>query len=111
LPQLSLHPPPFVPGLRLTQARLDAIGIDDNDFLWPMEKKMAKIVLSNNESGLGWTEAEQGRFRDDYFTRARIATIPHDAYREGHRPNAPALVPALMDIIRTRVENGTYELS
>lgn len=111
LPQLSPQPPPFVPGLRLTQARLDAIRIDDNEFLWPMEKKIAKMVLSNNEAGLAWTEAEQGRFRDDYFTRARIATVPHAAYREGHRPNAPALVPALMDIVRTRLANGTYEFS
>ena len=62
LPKLSPRPPDFVPGTRLTQERLDALGLDQKGFLLPEELKLLHHVLKLNELGLAWTEAEKGRF-------------------------------------------------
>ena len=72
LPTLPSHPPEFVPGTRLTQDRLDALELDKSNFLWPEEAKLAAHILKVNEMALAWTEAERGRFRDEYFSPVKI---------------------------------------
>ena len=68
LPPLPTHPPEFTPGERLTQERLDDLKLNPDNFLWPEEVKLAQHILKLNEHALAWTEAEKGRFRDEYFT-------------------------------------------
>ena len=48
--------------------RMEELGLMENDFLWEEEKKIAAMVLMNNEMGLAWAEMEKGRFREDYFS-------------------------------------------
>jgi len=38
LPTLPHHPPTFQPTLKITEERMDSLGIDDNPELWPEEK-------------------------------------------------------------------------
>src|ERR1700678_2154478 len=64
LPLLSSTPPEFLPGVRLSQERLDELVVLTNGFLWPEERKLVAQVLRNNEMGLAWDESEKGRFCD-----------------------------------------------
>ena len=75
IPHLSQHPSTFVLGQRLSQERIDELGIFKNEFLWPEEQKLVGQVLLNNETGLAWDEMEKGRFHDDYFPPVVIPTI------------------------------------
>jgi hypothetical protein len=68
LPPLPMHPPNFTPGKHLTQERLDVLGLNADGFLQPEEEKLLICVLKMNKMGLAWTEAEKGRFRDEYFS-------------------------------------------
>ena len=77
LPSLPTSPPDFVPGLRLTEERLDALDLNRSEFLWPEELKLLQHILLLNESGLAWTEDEKGRFCDDYFAPVKIPAIEH----------------------------------
>ncbi|KAJ8582377.1 hypothetical protein M405DRAFT_689372, partial [Rhizopogon salebrosus TDB-379] len=89
LPALLPTPPTFMPGLRLTQERMDQLGIFKNGFLWPEEQKLAAHVLMNNELALAWDESEKGRFRDDYFPPVVIPTIEHTPWVHRQRPIPP----------------------
>ncbi|XP_006455813.1 hypothetical protein AGABI2DRAFT_76779, partial [Agaricus bisporus var. bisporus H97] len=45
LPKISPFPPKFSPGLRLTQERMDQLGLFSREFLWEEEKKLVARVL------------------------------------------------------------------
>ncbi|EIW84690.1 hypothetical protein CONPUDRAFT_26744, partial [Coniophora puteana RWD-64-598 SS2] len=111
LPQLSPHPPDFSPGTRLTQERMDELGIFDSDFLWPEEQKLAAQVLINNEKGLAWNESEKGRFRDDYFKPITIPTIEHTPWMHRQPPIPPGIREKVINIIKNKIDSGVYEPS
>src|SRR5258708_39372730 len=50
LPPLPTHPPPFTPGTRLTQERLDDLDLNRFNFLWPKELQLAQQVLQMNDN-------------------------------------------------------------
>ncbi|KAG2072450.1 hypothetical protein BDR04DRAFT_971323, partial [Suillus decipiens] len=89
LPSLSTTPPEFLPGTRLTQERMDELGIFQNSFLWPEEWKLTVQILTNNEPALAWDESEKGRFRDDYFPPIIIPTIEHVPWAHCQPPIPP----------------------
>ena len=64
MPALSPHPPEFVPGLRLTEERLEALNLNKHDFLWPEELKLLHQVLKINEYGLVLCPHVSGLHRD-----------------------------------------------
>jgi hypothetical protein len=111
LPALLPLPPTFMPGLRLTQERMDQLGIFKNSFLWPEEQKLAAHVLMNNELALAWDESEKGRFRDDYFPPVVIPTIEHTPWVHRQRPISPGLRDELVAIIKAKIASGVYEPS
>jgi len=45
LPYISLHPPTFLPGVQLTRARIEELGLLMNKFLWPEERELVAQVL------------------------------------------------------------------
>lgn len=94
LPPLSPSPPEFSPGIRLTQERLEKLGVLTNEFLWPEERKLVVEVLRSNELGLAWDESEKGRFRDDYLSPVVIPTIEHTPWV--HRQ--PPIPPGIRDV-------------
>lgn len=77
LPQLASYPPPFLPGERLTEERMEVLGLMKNEFLWLEERKLVAKVLVMSEKALAWDESEKGRFRDAYFSPVKIPVQEH----------------------------------
>ena len=111
LPALPSHPPEFLPGTRLTQDRLDALELDKPNFLWPEEVKLAMHVLKVNEMALAWTEAERGRFRDEYFSPVKIPTVAHTPWVHKNIPIPTGLLDKVIDMFKEKIAAGVYEPS
>ncbi len=111
LPALPLHPPDFVPGTRLTQERLDALELNQGNFLWPEELKLLQHVLKINELGLAWTEAEKGCFWDDYFSPVKIPVIKHVPWAHRSLPIPPGILDNVIQIFQDKFAAGVYEHS
>jgi hypothetical protein len=62
-------------GERLKKERWEALKVGEDGFLWEEEVRLVFAALKSNEEGLAWTEAEKGRFHDDYFAPVVIPTI------------------------------------
>ncbi|KAG2341766.1 hypothetical protein BDR05DRAFT_848809, partial [Suillus weaverae] len=111
LPFLSPTPPAFIPGTRLTQERMDELGVFKNDFLLPEEQKLAAHILKNNELALAWDETEKGRFRDDYFPPVIIPTIEHTPWTHHQPPIPPGIKDEVVKLIKSKIASGVYEAS
>jgi hypothetical protein len=111
LPSLPTHAPPFLPGSRLTQERLDELDLNRYNFLWPEELRLAQHVLKLNESALAWTEAERGHFRDEYFTPVKIPTIAHTPWVQRNIPIPTGIVDNVIDLFKKKIAAGVYEPS
>ena len=116
-PLQSLTPLPTRPpselkfGERLTKERWEALRVGKDGFLWEEEVRLAFAVLKNNEEGLAWTEAEKGRFRDDYFDPVKIPTIEHEPWAERNYPIPPGLFTQIVAIIKDKIASGVFEPS
>ena len=73
--------------------------------------KLAAHVLKVNESALAWTEAERGRFRDDYFTPVRIPTVVHTPWIHKNIPIPTGLLDKVIDMFKEKIAAGVYEPS
>ena len=111
LPLLSSKPPEFSPGVRLSQERMDKLGVLTNEFLWPEERKLVAQVLRNNEMGLAWDESEKGRFRDDYLSPVVIPTIEHTPWAHRQPPIPPGIRDEVLKLIQNKIDSGVYEPS
>ena len=111
LPSLPTSPPDFVPGLRLTEERLNALDLNKSEFLWPEELKLLQHVLLLNESGLAWTEDEKGRFRNDYFAPVKIPAIEHVPWIHKNIPIPYGILDDVIQIFKDKLAAGVYEPS
>ena len=111
LPHLSVHPPDFTPGSRLTQERLDDLQLNRYGFLWPEELKLLQHILLLNELGLAWTEAEKGRFRDDYFSPVKIPIVEHIPWAQRNIPIPTGIQNEVIQIFKDKFAAGVYEHS
>ena len=111
LPPLPVLPPDFAPGSRLTQERLDDLQLNRYDFLWPEELKLLHHILLLNELGLAWTEAEKGRFRDDYFSPVKIPVIEHVPWAQRNIPIPTGILDEVIQIFKDKFAAGVYEHS
>jgi len=59
---ISPYPLAFLPGVCLTRERIEELGLLENEFLWPEERRLVAQVLLVNEKGLVWEEIEKERF-------------------------------------------------
>jgi hypothetical protein len=109
LPSLPTSPPDFVPGLCLTEERLDALNLNKSEFLWPEELKLLQHILLLNESGLAWTEDEKGRFCDDYFAPIKISTIKHVLWIYKNIPIPYGILDDVIQIFKDKLTAGIYE--
>jgi hypothetical protein len=53
---------------------MELMKIDENQYIWPEEKKLFKHILQLNKRALAWT---RGMFRDDYFSPYIFVVKPH----------------------------------
>ena len=111
LPTLPTHPPDFTPGIRLTQERLDDLDLNRYNFLWPEELRLLTHILRLNELGLAWTEAEKGRFRDDYVSPVKIPVIEHVPWVQKNIPIPTGILDQVIQIFRDKFAAGVYEHS
>ncbi|KAJ1302329.1 hypothetical protein OPQ81_001144 [Rhizoctonia solani] len=111
LPELPTEPPPIAYGERLTKNRFDVLDLGKTGFLWPEEIKLFAHILLINEKALAFDETEKGRFRDDYFSPYRIATVPHEPWQEKPIPIAPGIWPKVLALVKQKLGNGTYKWS
>jgi hypothetical protein len=111
LPPLPTHSPDFTPGIRLTQERLAELDLNRYDFLWPEELKLLTHILRVNELGLAWTEAEKGRFRDDYVSPIKIPVIEHVPWIQKNIPIPTGILDQVIQIFRDKFAAGVYEHS
>ena len=111
LPPLPTHPPDFTPGERLMQERLDELNLNADSFLWPEELKLVQHVLKLNELALAWTEAEKGRFRNEYFSPVKIPVIEHVPWAHKNLPIPPGILEEVIKIFKEKIASGMYERS
>ena len=87
------------------------LGILDNAFLWPEERKLAAQVLLNNELALAWDELEKGRFCDDYLDPVVIPTIKHTPWVHHQPPIPPGIREEVIKLIKSKIVSRVYEPS
>ena len=105
---LPLFPPEFEYGGRLTEENLKVVKIGEQ--LWPEERKLALHVLKRNETALAFEAKHRGRFKEEYFDPYIIPTVPHVPWKEKQYPPPPALRQAYNDLIREKLEMGSYKV-
>ena len=108
---LPTHLPPFTPGIRLTQERLDDLKLNKYDFLWPNEVKLTQHILQINEKALAWTEAERGCFCDEYFSPVKIPTIAHTLWVHKNIPIPTGILDNVIDLFKKKIVASVYEPS
>ncbi len=111
MPVLPTHPPDFVPGQRYTQERRDAMNIDPDNFLTAEERKLADHFMLVHEEAFAWTEAEKGRFSDEWFDPILIPTIEHIPWALKPLPIPPGIRDNIIAIIKDKLDSGAYEAS
>jgi hypothetical protein len=87
------------------------MNINRYKFLWPEEERLAQHVLKTNEHALTWTEAEHGRFCDDYLAPIKIPTIAHTPWIHKNIPIPMGIMDEVIDLFKWKVAAGVYEPS
>ena len=111
LSALPTNPPNFTPGKRLTQECLDELNLNAHNFLWPEELKLLQHILKTNELGLAWTEAEKGRFSNEYFTPVKILVVEHVPWAHKNIPIPSGILGDIIQIFKDKFAMGVYEHS
>ncbi|KDQ56492.1 hypothetical protein JAAARDRAFT_88502, partial [Jaapia argillacea MUCL 33604] len=91
MPELPTHPPDFMPGVRYTQERYEAMPLRDDGFLWPEEVKLVHWLIKAQELAFAWMPEERGRFDEKYFDPIVIPTIEHIPWVEKNIPILPGI--------------------
>jgi len=111
LPLLPTHPPDFTPSERLSQECLDELRLNRDNFLWPEELKLVQHVLKVNKRALAWTDAEKGRFKDEYFAPVKIPVIKHVPWAQKNLPIPPGILEKVIKLFREKIAAVVYEPS
>jgi len=106
-----MYPPDFMPGKHLTQECLDKLNLNPDNFLWPKELKLIQHVLKLNEHVLVWTEAEKGRFHNEYFSPIKIPVVEHIPWAHKNLPIPPGILKDVIKIFQEKIASGVYEHS
>jgi len=93
------------------QERLDKLNLNSDSFLWPEELKLVHHVLKLNERMLAWTEAEKGRFRNEYFAPVKIPVIEHIPWAHKNLPIPPGMLEDIIKLFKEKIATGVYEPS
>ena len=108
---LPTHPPAFVPGVRFTQERADALDLDPANWLWPEELKLVRWLVREHETAFAWVPTERGRLDERYFPPVKIPTVPHTPWVLCNIPIPPKAWEQAIQIIKDRIASGVYEPS
>ena len=109
LPKLPHHPPNFIPTTKFTVERMEQLGIEKHEELWPEEQRLLQHVLRLNERSIAFDEYERGTFRRDYFSDYVIPTIEHKPWTEKNILIAQSHKDEVMRLLKEKVKAGVYE--
>ena len=109
LPFLPMKPPEFVPSLKVTAERMDALAIDQNEELSSEERKLLKHVLLLNERSIAFSEEERGTFRRDYFSDYIIPVIDHKPWTDKNIPIPLSHKDEIIKVLKDKIKAGVYE--
>lgn len=111
LPVVDPDPPPFQPGKRYTQERKDAMGLSPDGFLTEDEQNIIHQIILTHENAFAWTEAEKGKFSDEYFEPVLIPTVEHVPWVNKNIPILPGIFNEVTRILKEKIAAGVYEPS
>ena len=109
LPKLPYRPPKFYPTNKVSQERMNDLGIDDHEELLPEEKKLLQHVIVLNERSIAFDEAERGTFKNNYFTDYIIPTIDHEPWIEKNIPLPQGHKDEIIKLLKEKIKAGVYE--
>ena len=109
LPVLPSQPPDFVPTKRMTQERMDKLGINDNLELTEGERSLLRHVLVLNERSIAFEENERGTFRQDYFSDYQIPVTSHVPWMDKNIPLPPGHREQIIKMLKEKMDAGVYE--
>lgn len=113
LPELSLHPPPFVPTGRYTEERMKEFEKvhDEGNFLNPPEMAIIHDFMCKHNDGFAWHDSERGSFKEEFFPPVEIPVVPHTPWTERNIRIPPGIYEEVCGIIKTKIDAGVYERS
>ena len=109
LPKLPYHPPRFYPTYKVSQERMDSLGIEDHEELLPEEKKLLQHVIVLNEHSIAFDEAERGTFKNTYFSDYVIPTVNHEPWIEKNIPLPQGHKDEIIQLLKEKIKAGVYE--
>ena len=109
LPILPFDPPEFTPTAKITQERMDSLGIDSNKDMTPEEKRLLKYIIVLNERSIAFEDSERGTFRQDYFTDYQIPVIEHEPWVDKNIPLPPGHCDKIIKALKEKLDAGVYE--
>ncbi|KAG2336909.1 hypothetical protein BDR05DRAFT_896098, partial [Suillus weaverae] len=110
LPDISSHPPDFIPGMHFTQACMDKIDLDPMNWLWPEELKLICWLVCIHELVL-YNTSEYGCLNERYFLPYKIPTVLHAPWSQCNIPILPSMIGEVTCIIKEKILSGIYEPS
>jgi hypothetical protein len=112
LPNLPTNPPEFSPKGRYTAEGREVIRKKhDTGFLWPEELKLIDWVMMIHDEAFAWDDSQRGRFKKEFFPDVKIPVVAHVPWVERNIPIPPGLYKDVCELIRTKINAGTYEPS
>ena len=88
---------------------MTSLDIDDNNDLWPEEKKLLKHVLTTNGRSIAFDEQERGTFRDNYFTDYKMPVLDHIPWQDRNMPIPPGYKNEIIRLLKEKIDAGVYE--
>ena len=109
IPALPFKPPEFTPTQKVTQERMEKLGIDENSELTSEEKQLLKHIIVLNERSIAFEEGERGTFRRDYFSDYQIPVVEHEPWVDKNIPLPPGHREEIIKALKEKIDAGVYE--
>ena len=108
---LPYCPPEFVPTAKITEEHMKVLNVNTTGFLQPEEEKLFKWIMTTNEAGIAFEDAERGTLKDSYFSPYIILTILHVPWVHKNQAIAPGLLERVLEVLKLKIIAGIYEQS
>jgi len=87
------------------------MNVNQDQFLWPEEEKLAHHLIKLQEFAFTWTEDEKGKFSSDYFDPVVIPTVEHIPWSLKNILIPLGIFSHVVEIIKSKIAAGVYEPS
>jgi len=108
---LPYNPPPFTPTKRITEERMKELKVNSIGFLSPEEETLFQWIMTTNEMGIAFEDAERGTLKESYFSPYIIPMVPHVPWEHKNIAIPPGLLERVLDVIKLKITAEVYEQS